>query len=130
VRQLYDRNSPQYPYRSHGQWLRACYALTGCVLFILFNGWRSFVQPMAVGDFLACYISIPVLFIIYVLYQIKFWGWNPLLWQRRASKELQTPRPEIATSVPRRGVAQIDPENLLTLKNLRALGRWLWVWIK
>jgi len=67
---------------------------------------------------------------IFVLYQIKFWGWNPMRWQRRASKELQTPRPEIAISSPRRGVPQIDAEDLLTFKNLKELGRWLWVWIK
>ena len=58
VRRLYDRNSTQYPYRSHGQYLRACYALTGCWLFILFNGWRAFVAPVNGGDFVACYVCV------------------------------------------------------------------------
>ncbi len=58
VRRLYDRNSSQYPYRSHGQHLRAWYALTCCVLFILFNGWRAFVEPVDGGDFVACYVCV------------------------------------------------------------------------
>ena len=154
VRQLYDRNSPQYPYRSHGQYLRAWYGLIGCILFILFNGWRTFVPPMNGEDFVACYIcvclsssagrgtfllagrlltcyrKIPIVLFIYVLYQIKFWGWNPMNWRRRASRELQTPRPEIATSVPRRGVPQIDADDLLKPSNIKEFGRWVWVWLK
>jgi yeast amino acid transporter len=58
VRQLYNREYYEYPYKSHGQYLRACYALMGCSLFIIFNGWRTFVSPMSVGDFLACYIAV------------------------------------------------------------------------
>ena len=58
VRQLYNRDQYQYPYKSHGQYLRACYALMGCSLFIIFNGWRTFVSPMKVADFLACYIAV------------------------------------------------------------------------
>ncbi|KAI5922067.1 amino acid permease-domain-containing protein [Camillea tinctor] len=131
VRQLYDRNHPQYPYRSHAQWLRASYALFGCVVLVLFNGWRTFVSPMSVSDFVACYIAIIILIAIVTLYQIKFWGWNPLKWQRRATNELQIPRPEIATSVPRRGeLALVDTDNLFIRENMKLFGRWLVVWLK
>jgi amino acid transporter len=58
VRQQFDRNSPGYPYKSHGQWLRAWYALSGCFLLVFFNGWRSLASPMSTGDFLGCYISV------------------------------------------------------------------------
>jgi yeast amino acid transporter len=58
VRQLYDRQSPHYPYKSHGQYLRAWYALIGCALFILFNGWRTFVSPMSLEDFFGCYVGV------------------------------------------------------------------------
>src|SRR5277367_4238789 len=58
IRQLYDREHHEYPYKSHGQYLRACYALMGCSIFIIFNGWRTFVSPMSVADFLACYIAV------------------------------------------------------------------------
>ncbi|KAI0413833.1 amino acid permease-domain-containing protein [Xylaria grammica] len=119
VRRLYDRQNPQYPYRSHGQWLRAAYALFGCSVLILFNGWRTFSPPFSAGDFVACYIGI------------KFWGWNPRNWQRRATNELQIPRPEIATSVPRRGqLALVDTDNLFIWQNARIFGRWLWVWMR
>jgi amino acid transporter len=131
VRKLYDRYNSQYPYKSHGQWLRAYYALFGCIVLILFNGWRTFVTPMNVEDFFACYIAIIVLLVIIVLYQIKFHGWNPARWQRRATNELQIPRPEIATSVPRRGeLALVDTDNLFNRKNFRQFGRWLWIWLK
>ncbi|KAI8633816.1 amino acid permease-domain-containing protein [Xylariaceae sp. FL1651] len=131
VRRLYDRQNPQYPYRSHGQWLRAVYALFGCSVLVLFNGWRTFSPPFSAGDFVACYIGIILLIAITVLYQIKFWGWNPRNWQRRATNELQIPRPEIATSVPRRGqLALVDTDNLFLWENAKLFGRWLWVWLR
>jgi len=58
IRRLYDRQNPQYPYRSHGQWLRGVYALFGCSLLVLFNGWRTFSPPFSAGDFVACYIGV------------------------------------------------------------------------
>ncbi|KAK7958387.1 hypothetical protein PG988_013235 [Apiospora saccharicola] len=131
VRQLYDRENPQYPYKSHGQYFRAYYALFGCTALVLFNGWRTFVPPMHASDFIACYVAIVVLGVIVALYQIKFWGINPLKWQRRATNELQIPRPEIATSNPRRGdLALVDTDNLFITENLKAFGRWVWVWLK
>ncbi|KAI1425703.1 amino acid permease-domain-containing protein [Xylaria sp. FL1777] len=131
VRQLYDRQNPQYPYRSHGQWLRAVYGLFGCSVLVLFNGWRTFSAPFSAGDFVACYIGIVLLVVLTALYQIKFWGWNPRNWQRRATNELQIPRPEIATSVPRRGqLALVDTDNLFIWENVKIFGRWLWVWLK
>ncbi|KAI0811954.1 amino acid permease-domain-containing protein [Xylaria sp. FL0064] len=131
VRQLYDRQNPQYPYRSHGQWLRAVYGLFGCSVLVLFNGWRTFSPPFSAGDFVACYIGIILLLILTVLYQIKFWGWNPRNWQRRVTNELQIPRPEIATSVPRRGqLALVDTDNLFIWQNAKIFVRWLWVWLK
>jgi len=58
VRSQYDRDSPSYPYKSHGQWLRAGYGLFGCFLLAFFNGWRSLFHPLSSADFLACYISV------------------------------------------------------------------------
>ncbi|KAI3317991.1 amino acid permease-domain-containing protein [Xylariaceae sp. AK1471] len=131
VRRLYNRQNPQYPYRSRGQWLRAVYALFGCSVLILFNGWRTFSPPFSAGDFVACYVGIILLGALSVLYQIKFWGWNPRNWQRRATNELQIPRPEIATSIPRRGqLALVDTDNLFIWENAKIFGRWLWVWLR
>ncbi|KAI9856331.1 MAG: hypothetical protein M1813_009167 [Trichoglossum hirsutum] len=53
------RKGSNYPYKSHFQWLRAVYAFVGCSLFILFNGWDSFLGGRATADkFLPSYISI------------------------------------------------------------------------
>lgn len=131
VRKLYDRNNRQYPYKSHGQWLRAFYALTGCSLFILFNGWRTFVPPMSVSDFIGCYIPILLFTVIIIAYQFKLNGWNPLNWRRRVSRELQNPRPQAAVSTPRRGhLALKNPDNLFTTENVRRFFKWVWVWLK
>lgn len=131
IRKLYDRDHPQYPYKSHGQYLRAYYALTGCSLYIFFNGWRTFVPPMSVADFVACYIPIVLFASIFILYKFKFGGLNPFNWQRRATKELQIPRPQVATSSPRRGRLGLETtDNLLAPGNLLRLGQWLWVWLK
>lgn len=68
IRSQYDRNSPGYPYKSHGQWMRACYALLGCFLLALFNGWRSLTHPTNIQDMLGCYISVrmaPTLLYLY-----------------------------------------------------------------
>ncbi|KAE9965493.1 hypothetical protein BLS_007615 [Venturia inaequalis] len=105
VRSQYDRNSPGYPYKSHGQWLRACYALTDISIFIF-------------GFFV-------------IAYQIKFHGFNPANWRRRVSRELQNPRPLVVKNDFRRGrLNLVDTYNLFTMGNLRAFSRWVWVWLK
>ncbi|KAK4664422.1 uncharacterized protein QC763_0085850 [Podospora pseudopauciseta] len=56
----YDRDNPRYPYKSHGQWLKACYGLVACVVLILFNGVGAFIEPFSIRKFIAAYISLPV----------------------------------------------------------------------
>jgi hypothetical protein len=93
----------------------------------------SFNLPssMAWRDSLLTLIQILFFITIYVLYQIKFGGWNPSNWHRRASRELQVPRPQVATSVPRRGhIALKNTDTLFTVGNAKQFGRWLWVWLK
>ncbi len=58
TRNHYNRSARQYPYHSHLQWLRALYGLVFCILMILFSGWRVFISPMSVQDFVAEYISV------------------------------------------------------------------------
>jgi amino acid transporter len=54
----YKRKGSQYPYKSHGQWLRASYALSATLILAFFNGWRSFIPPFSGNDFVASYISV------------------------------------------------------------------------
>jgi len=61
----YNRDDDHfYPYKSHGQYLRAWYGMCGAFLIALFNGWRSFVSPMSTADFLASYINVSPLLTI------------------------------------------------------------------
>jgi len=55
----YNREDDRfYPYKTHGQYLRAIYGFCGSVLFALSSGWSSFVHPMSISDFLAAYINV------------------------------------------------------------------------
>lgn len=59
LRNRYKRkNNKSYPYYSHLQWLRALYGLVFSVLLILFGGWRSFIHPFSLDDFVASYIAV------------------------------------------------------------------------
>jgi amino acid transporter len=61
IRSQYDRDNHNYPYKSHGQWARACYSLLGCFLLAFFNGWRSLAKPVSAADFFGCYVSVSAL---------------------------------------------------------------------
>jgi amino acid transporter len=56
----YDRDHPLYPYKSHGQWLKASYGMVACIILILFNGVSAFIEPFNVRKFIAAYISVRV----------------------------------------------------------------------
>src|SRR5712664_173780 len=57
--EIYDRNHPRYPYKSHGQWLKACYGMVSCIILVLFNGIGPFLErPFDVHLFIASYISV------------------------------------------------------------------------
>jgi hypothetical protein len=57
--EIYDRNHPRYPYKSHGQWLKACYGMVSCIILVLFNGIGPFLErPFDVHRFIASYISV------------------------------------------------------------------------
>jgi hypothetical protein len=55
----YNREDDRfYPYKTHGQYLRAIYGLCGSGLLVLFSGWSSLVPPKDTGNFLAAYINV------------------------------------------------------------------------
>ena len=56
---MYDRDNARYPYKSHGQWLKACYGLISCVILVLFNGLKPFLlDPFDTKQFIASYIGV------------------------------------------------------------------------
>lgn len=143
-RTLYKRNARQYPYRSHLQWIRATYGFIGCALMILFQGWRTLLPPMSIRDFFATYIAIVLFILLSSVYYIKDRGFNPRNWRAFSIglSGLDTVGP-IAVSLDsitkpctfcgakhRRGHLQIPDKSLLTINNARALGEWIWTWVK
>ncbi len=60
---MYDRNHPKYPYKSHGQWLKACYGMVACIILVIFNGIGPFLEdPFDMRRFIASYIGVrPIL---------------------------------------------------------------------
>ncbi|KIV98522.1 uncharacterized protein PV09_09674 [Verruconis gallopava] len=136
----YRRKGSQYPYRSHGQWLRAAYGLLGTSLFVIFNGWRVFMPPFQVADFVASYISIVIFALLTCMYYVKLNGLAPAGWRRTAPKmaglvpvQVQDERSRPACDfcgVPHRKGKLRIPDRGLTLKNVKCFLEWAWTWIK
>lgn len=56
---IYDRNHPRYPYKSHGQWLKAAYGGLACTVLVLFNGINPFfTKPFDTRRFIADYVGV------------------------------------------------------------------------
>ncbi|KAM7185596.1 Amino acid permease domain containing protein [Naviculisporaceae sp. PSN 640] len=145
MRFQYDReNKRQYPYRSHLQWLRALYSLVFCLLMILFQGWRTLVNPASGEDFVAFYIAIPIFLFLSGAYFVKTRGFRPSGWHRRAQKlaGLEAIGPVLATdpySKPpcktcgmrhRRGRLVLPRREGANKQKAVAILEWLWVWLK
>lgn len=55
----YDRDSPLYPYKSHGQWLKAFYGFAGSCILLLFNSIPAFLEkPFNVRKFVSAYVGV------------------------------------------------------------------------
>jgi amino acid transporter len=124
----YDRSDPRYPYKSHGQWLKAYYGIASCVILLLFNGIVAFLEePFDSRSFVASYISIPVFFLLIVAHKIWNHGFWLSEWGLERSNDLRN-----STQTPndlRRG--RLDfPDEGFTLNNLKAFSYWIWVWLK
>jgi len=64
----YDRDNHLYPYKSHGQWLKACYGLVACIILVIFNGVGAFLErPFNIRRFISAYISVCLTFLVYKL---------------------------------------------------------------
>jgi amino acid transporter len=155
---MYDRNNPRYPYKSHGQWLKACYGLVACTLLVLFNGIGPFLEhPFDTRRFIASYIGVsppldhaasyllqnvtlvmklgsrtcgqvPAFVFLILGYKIKKHGLKLQNWGPERSNDLKN---TIQTnSNVRVGRLELPDEGFWTKENLRTLGRWVWVWLK
>ncbi|EGX93560.1 proline-specific permease [Cordyceps militaris CM01] len=124
----YDRDSPLYPYKSHGQWLKAFYGLVGSCILLLFNGVPAFLEkPFNVRKFVSAYVGIPVYILLVVGYKFRKHGFRISQWGPERSDDLSNTVQ--AASEKRRGRLNL-PDWGFTRANVEALGHWLWVWIK
>ena len=146
----YDRDHEYYPYRSHGQVFRAIYGLAFSIFLIFFTGWQSFAKPFDRNEFVASYISvwpscrpppssspltalkqIIVFFALVAAYHVKSDGWNPLKWRRSASMQLARPQPMVVAPGRRRGQLVFpNHKNYWSEENFKAVGEWVWCWLK
>ncbi|KAJ3473618.1 hypothetical protein NLG97_g10215 [Lecanicillium saksenae] len=124
----YDRDSPLYPYKSHGQWLKAFYGLASSIVLIIFNGVPAFLEkPFNVRKFVSAYVSIPVYILLIISYKFRKHGFRLSRWGPERSDDLSNTVQ--AASEKRRGRLDL-PDWGFTRANLDAFGHWLWVWIK
>lgn len=128
-----NRAAANYPYRSHLQCARSGIAFWGCVLFLLFNGWRSFLAPFSTPDFLASYTPIAIFVVLVCIYHVKDERtWNPLLWTRRATMNIQNPM-ETTEMNPlwRRGrLHRPNPNVFWSKDNVKGFVDFILVWLK
>ncbi|KAK4136244.1 proline-specific permease [Trichocladium antarcticum] len=123
----YDRDHRLYPYKSHGQWLKASYGLVACVILILFNGVGAFIGPFNVRKFVSAYISLPVFFLLILGYNLRKHGLRFADWWADKSGDLSNTVQ--ATSLRRKGRLEFL-DNGGTREILLTVVEWIWVWMK
>ncbi|PMD57773.1 amino acid transporter-like protein [Hyaloscypha bicolor E] len=126
---MYDRDNPRYPYKSHGQWLKACYGLVACTLLVLFNGVGPFLEhPFDTRRFVASYIGVPAFIFLILGYKIRKHGFRVQDWGPERSNDL---RNTIQTnSDVRVGRLELPDDGFFTKENARTFVKWVWVWLK
>ncbi|KAF4636463.1 hypothetical protein G7Y89_g1615 [Cudoniella acicularis] len=124
----YDRNHPRYPYKSHGQWLKACYGMVSCFLLVIFNGIGAFLErPFDTRRFISSYISVPVFILLLVGYKIRKHGFNFKNWGPERSNDLRNCI-QVASET-RKGRLEF-PDEGFTKENGRTFLNWIVVWTK
>ncbi|KAH8682931.1 proline-specific permease [Tricladium varicosporioides] len=124
----YDRNHPRYPYKSHGQWLKAAYGMVSCMLLVVFNGIGAFLErPFDVRKFVSSYISLPVFILLLLGYKIRKHGFHISRWGPERSNDLRNTIQ--ASSEIRKGRLEF-PDEGFTKENGRTFLQWVWVWMK
>ncbi|KAH7311903.1 proline-specific permease [Rhexocercosporidium sp. MPI-PUGE-AT-0058] len=125
---MYDRDHIRYPYKSHGQWLKAAYGMTACLILLIFNGIAAFLEdPFETRRFIASYIGIPVFIFLIIGYKIRRHGFRFNKWGPERSNDLRNTIQ--ASSETRKGKLEF-PDTGFTKKNGRTLVDWIWVWLK
>ncbi|KAH8890598.1 proline-specific permease [Thozetella sp. PMI_491] len=124
----YDRDNELYPYKSHGQWLKASYGLVACSVLLLFNGVGAFLEdPFDVRRFVSAYISVPVFLLLVLGYKIRKHGLRIYNYGPEKSNDISGAVQ--AASTKRRGRLEF-PDNGTLRENVNTFLEWIWVWMK
>ncbi|KAL2760300.1 hypothetical protein ACRALDRAFT_1067117 [Sodiomyces alcalophilus JCM 7366] len=124
----YDRNNPLYPYKSHGQWLKACYGMVSCGILMLLNGVGAFLEtPFNARKFISAYISLPIFILLIMGYRLRKHGLRFSKWGLERSLDLGGAVQ--AASEKRKGRLEF-PDEGFTRDNWRELFHWVWVWLQ
>jgi len=124
----YDRNHSRYPYKSHGQWLKAAYGMSACTLLVIFNGINPFLEkPFGTREFIAQYISVPVFILLILAYKLRKHGMRFSQWGPERSNDLRN-TVQVASET-RKGRLEF-PDDGMTKKNTLTFANWIWVWMK
>jgi len=124
----YDRDNELFPYKSHGQWLKAAYGFGACAILLLFNGVGAFVEnPFDGRQFAAAYISLPVFLLLILVYKIRKHGFRLSDWGPEKSNDLSNTIQ--AASATRKGRLEFSDDGLAR-EHLRTFANWIWVWMK
>ncbi|KAK3319967.1 putative amino acid transporter, partial [Cercophora scortea] len=124
----YDRDNQLYPYKSHGQWLKACYGMVACIILLFFNGVSAFVEnPFNTRRFISAYISLPVFVLLLVGYNLRKHGLRISDWGPDKSGDLSN---TVQASSPKRKGRLEFPDDGFSKENWRTFLSWLWEWVK
>ncbi|KAM7191108.1 hypothetical protein V8F20_009426 [Naviculisporaceae sp. PSN 640] len=124
----YDRDNHLYPYKSHGQWLKACYGLVACTILVVFNGVGAFLErPFNIRKFISAYISLPVFLILILAYNLRKHGLRVSEWMSDRSSDLSN---TVQASNPKRKGRLEFPDDGFTRNNWAVFAEWVWVWMK
>ncbi|KAK2749385.1 hypothetical protein FQN57_006317 [Myotisia sp. PD_48] len=126
---VYNRNHPRYPYKSHGQWFKACYGMISCFILLIFNGVSAFLKdPFDTREFVVSYISLPVFGVLFIGYKLRKHGFNLLSWRAERSNDLRN-CVQVTSSARRKGRLEF-PDHGPTSRNWMAFFEWVWAWTK
>ncbi|KAK4184813.1 amino acid permease-domain-containing protein [Podospora australis] len=140
----WDRNATRYPWKTHGQWLRAVFGGFFCSLLILFYGWHTFLPPFSTGDFVATYINIPGFLVIAGTYFFSTRGFRPSGWKLQRSKFVGIESFHVKVRAPekckichkRHRLGEVVwPKDKLTwpkgyMTRAKVIAEWVWFWLR
>lgn len=126
-----SRNASDYLYKQDVQGSRAVYGLLGCVLLLLFNGWRLFLSPFSASDIFASCINALVFVLLVAAYHVEDeHEWNSLRWTRRVTMNINNLTMTREKSLALQKVGCLERTKTSVCKNATRMMRFIRTWPK